>query len=78
MARTYKKKLKSYEDMRGDLAAERALNRAIRKRLSDMRQELRSTRARLNDLVHIVAVSRGGSLFGSDSVDVSSSPDVHV
>lgn len=61
MAMTYKKKLKSYEDMRGDLAAERALNRAIRKRLSDIRHELRSTRARLNDLVHIVAVSRGGS-----------------
>ena len=67
MARTYKKKLKAYEDLRGDLVAERVLNREMRKRLSSMRHELRSAKARLNDLVHFIAVSRGGSSdCGSD------------
>tara|TARA_R110000868_G_C10774487_1_gene754984 strand:+ start:607 stop:843 length:237 start_codon:yes stop_codon:yes gene_type:complete len=69
MAKTYKKKLKSYEDMRGDLAAERALNREMRKRLSGIRHELRSAKARLNDLAHFVAVSRGGSIQRSNGLD---------
>jgi hypothetical protein len=77
MAKTYKKKLRSYEEMRGDLAAERALNRSMRKRLSDLRHELRSVRAKHNDLVHIVAVYRGGSLLFSDGGSHGNGPDVH-
>jgi len=77
MAKTYKKKLRSYEEMRGDLAAEKALNRAIRKRLSDLRHELRSVKAKHNDLVHIIAVSRGGSIEHSDGGPYGDSATVH-
>ncbi len=51
------KHLPSYEDMRGALVAERALNREMRKRLRDMRAELRATRARANDYAHLLSVA---------------------
>ena len=61
MPRPYKRKIPTIEQMRFELASERALNREMRKRLSSMRHELRSAKARLNDLVHFVAVARGSS-----------------
>lgn len=60
MARTYKKKVRAYEDLRGDLVAERVLNREMKKRLASLRHELRSAKARLNDLVHFAAVNGFG------------------
>lgn len=58
MARTRQNRM---TQLKCELASERALNRAMRERLFNMRHELRSAKARLNDLVHFIAVSRGGS-----------------
>lgn len=61
MARPYKAKLKAYEDLRGALVAERALNIAMLKRLRSMRFELRSVKARANDYAHLLAVNGIGA-----------------
>ena len=71
MRKRYKRHLKTYEEMRCDLASERALNREMRHRLRDMRAELRSAKARANDLAHLLAVSGLRNPFMGGSARVS-------
>ena len=58
MARTRQNRM---TQLKCELASERALNRAMRERLFNMRHELRSVKARANDYAHLLAVNGIGS-----------------
>lgn len=69
MRRKYKRHLKTYDDMRGDLAAANAEIRKLKRQRLDLKYELRSARARVSDYVHFLAVHGLGrpDLDGSGS-----------
>jgi hypothetical protein len=57
MARTYRKPAKATEALRSQLVEYRVRCREHRRRNTEMRYELRSVKARLNDLIHIASLA---------------------
>ena len=74
MRRKYKRHLKSYDDLRGDLAAANAEIRRLKQIGKDLKYELRSARAKVNDYVHFLAVNgHGRPDFDGSGSDASAS-----
>jgi hypothetical protein len=57
MAETYAKPRRVTEALRGQLVEYRVRDRELRQRNTQLRWELRSVKARLNDLLHIASVA---------------------
>ncbi len=57
MARTYSKPAAATAALRGQLVEYRVRIREQRRRNTEMRYELRSVKARLNDLIHIASLA---------------------
>jgi len=56
MDKNRKRKLKAYEDLRGEVVAYRVLTRELKRRLSRQLFENRALRSRLNDYEHLTKV----------------------